>query len=75
MLDVHALRTIFGSLLSRVGVPLRTAQAAMRCSDPPMTANVCTNPRLPDVSGAAEALPELPLDDGPNAERIRATGS
>ena len=33
-LDVHALRTTFGTLLSRGGVPLRTAQAAMRHSDP-----------------------------------------
>jgi integrase len=33
-LDVHALRTTFGTLLSKGGVPLRTAQAAMRHSDP-----------------------------------------
>jgi integrase len=31
-LDLHALRTTFGTLLSRGGVPLRTAQAAMRHS-------------------------------------------
>ena len=29
-LDVHSLRTTFGTLLSRGGVPLRTAQEAMR---------------------------------------------
>jgi hypothetical protein len=29
-LDVHALRTTFGTLLSKGGVSLRTAQAAMR---------------------------------------------
>lgn len=44
-LDVHALRTTFGTLLSRGGVPLRTAQAAMRHSDPSLTANVYTDPR------------------------------
>ena len=33
-LDVHALRTTFGTLLSQGGVALRTAQAAMRHSDP-----------------------------------------
>jgi len=38
--DVHALRTTFGTLLSKGGVPLRTAQAAMRHSDPSLTANV-----------------------------------
>ncbi len=74
-LDVHALRTTFGSLLSRAGVPLRTAQAAMRHSDPSLTANVYTDPRLLDVSGAVESLPELPLDDAPNTEHQRKTGT
>jgi len=60
-LDVHALRTTFGTLLSRGGVPLRTAQEAMRHSDPSLTANVYTDPRLLDVAGALEALPSLPL--------------
>ena len=63
-LDVHALRTTFGTLLSRGGVPLRTAQAAMRHSDPSLTANVYTDPKLLDVSGALDALPSLPLDTG-----------
>src|SRR6516225_1062386 len=61
-LDVHALRTTFGTLLSKGGVPLRTAQAAMRHSDPSLTANVYTDPRLLDISGALDALPSLPLD-------------
>ena len=56
-LDVHALRTTFGTLLSRGGVPLRTAQAAMRHSDPSLTANVYTDPKLLDVHGALDALP------------------
>ena len=60
-LDVHALRTTFGTLLSKGGVPLRTAQTAMRHSDPSLTANVYTDPRLLDVSGALDALPRLPL--------------
>ena len=76
-LDVHALRTTFGTLLSRGGVPLRTAQAAMRHSDPSLTANVYTDPRLLDVSGALDALPGLSLEAGqPRArERARATGT
>jgi integrase len=61
-LDVHALRTTFGTLLSKGGVPLRTAQAAMRHSDPRLTANVYTDPRLLDVAGALDTLPALPLD-------------
>jgi integrase len=67
-LDVYALRTTFGTLLSRGGVALRTAQAAMRHSDPSLTANVYTDPKLLDVVGALDALPSLPLDGGPNAD-------
>jgi integrase len=76
-LDVHALRTTFGTLLSRGGVSLRTAQAAMRHSDPKLTANVYTDPKLLDVHGALDALPMLPLDTGPKIEReqARATGT
>jgi integrase len=76
-LDVHALRTTFGTLLSKGGVPLRTAQAAMRHSDPSLTANVYTDPKLLDVRGALDALPSLPLDNEQKAirERARATGT
>lgn len=58
-IDIHALRHTFGTLLCRAGVPLRTAQAAMRHSDPSLTANVYTDPKLLDVAGALEALPIL----------------
>jgi integrase len=76
-LDVHALRTTFGTLLGRGGVPLRTAQAAMRHSDPKLTANVYTDPKLLDVQGALDALPSLPLDTWltDEQERARATGT
>jgi hypothetical protein len=76
-LDVHALRTTFGTLLSRGGVPLRTAQEAMRHSDPKLTAMIYTDPRLLDVHGALDALPGLPLNADPNSdlERQRATGT
>ena len=76
-LDVHALRTSFGTHLSMAGVSLRTAQAAMRHSDPKLTANVDTDPRLLDVHGAVEARPILTLtmtrQDAP--ETLRATGT
>jgi integrase len=68
-LDVHALRTTFGTLLSRGGEPLRTAQAAMRHSDPSLTANVYTDPRLLDVSGALDVLPTLSIDPSDSAEQ------
>jgi integrase len=60
-IDVHALRHTFGTHLSKAGVPLRTAQAAMRHSDPSLTANVYTDPKLLDVAGAVASLPNLPL--------------
>jgi len=76
-LDVHALRTTFGTHLSKAGVPLRTAQAAMRHSDPKLTANIYTDPRLLDVHGAIEALPTLSLTATRNEEPevMRATGT
>ena len=74
-LDVHALRTTFGTLLSKAGVPLRTAQVALRHSDPSLTANVYTDPKLLDVSGALAALPEFPLHNDSDRDRGRATGT
>ncbi|MGB2985487.1 MAG: site-specific integrase, partial [Phycisphaerae bacterium] len=64
VVDIHALRTTFGTYLSAAGVPLRTAQAAMRHSKPELTANIYTDPKLLDVAGAIDILPALalPLD-------------
>ena len=75
--DVHALRHTFGTLLSKGGVAPRTAQAAMRHSTIDLTMNVYTDPRLLDVAGAMEALPALPLGNGPQQEAFaaKATGT
>lgn len=59
VVDVHALRVTFGTHLCAAGVPLRTAQAAMRHSKPELTANIYTDPKLLDVAGALNALPAL----------------
>src|SRR5262245_54920101 len=72
-IDVHALRTTFGTLLSKGGVAPRTAQAAMRHSDIRLTMSVYTDPKLLDVRGALDVLPELPLREG--WEVARATGT
>ena len=72
--DVHALRTTFGTLLSKGGVAPRTAQAAMRHSSIDLTMNVYTDPRLLDVAGAMDALPSLSLDT-PQGHRQRLTGT
>ena len=63
-IDVHALRHSFGTHLSAAGVAPRTAQAAMRHSKIDLTMNVYTDPRLLDIAGAVERLPDLPLDAG-----------
>jgi integrase len=60
-LDVHALRTTFGTLLSANGVAPRTAQQAMRHSDLKLTMDVYTDPKLLDMAGALDSLPALPL--------------
>jgi hypothetical protein len=59
VLDVHSLRTTFGTHLALAGVPLTTAQKLMRHADPKLTANVYTDAQLLDLHGAVEALPPV----------------
>jgi len=78
VVDVHALRHSYGSHLGKAGVGPRTAQAAMRHSDPKLTANIYQDPRILDLAGAVELLPDLPLDgDGSKGEvtTAKATGT
>lgn len=72
VVDVHALRVTFGTHLCAAGVPLRTAQAAMRHSKPELTANIYTDPKLLDVAGAIAALPGLALNPDSAAKRSNA---
>jgi len=76
-LDVHALRTTFGTLLSKGGVQPRTAQAAMRHADIGLTMGVYCDPRLLDVRGAIDSLPSLPLsnEQAKIPEAAKATGT
>ena len=67
VVDVHALRVTFGTHLCAAGVPLRTAQAAMRHSKPELTANIYTDPKLLDIAGAINALPALVPSAGAKA--------
>ncbi len=73
-IDVHALRHTFGTMLSKAGVAPRVAQAAMRHSSLDLTMNVYTDPRLLDVQGAVESLPEFSVTNDPaeNRQRIAA---
>ena len=74
-IDVHALRHTFGTMLSMAGVAPRVAQAAMRHSSIDLTMNVYTDPRLLDVQGAVESLPQISTttsDPNENRQRIAA---
>jgi len=73
--DVHAMRHTFGTLLSKGGVAPRTAQAAMRHSTIDLTMNAYTDPRLLDVAEALGSLPMLPLNNAPDTETQKATGT
>jgi site-specific recombinase XerC len=75
VVDVHALRVTFGTHLCAAGVPLRTAQAAMRHSKPELTANIYTDPKLLDVAGAIDALPTLALPADPAQTHTTASGT
>ncbi len=63
-LDVHALRTTFGTLLGKGPGSARTTQTAMRHSDPRLTARYYTDPKLLEVRPSLDALPPLPLNRG-----------
>lgn len=71
IIDVHALRHTFGTMLSKAGVSPRVAQAAMRHSTIDLTMNVYTDPRLLDVQGAVESLPQISTTADPNENRQR----
>ena len=58
VLDFHALRTTFATMLSRAGVQLVTAQKLMRHSDPKLTANFYTRVVIQDQSAAINKLPK-----------------
>jgi hypothetical protein len=66
--DVHAIRTTFGTLLSMTGAAPRTARAAMRHSDIKLTMNVYTDPRLLDVRGAVEKATGSATGEGGGSE-------
>jgi integrase len=68
VVDVHSLRTTFGTWLSRSGVPPRVAQQLMRHSDIRLTMGVYTDPRLFDLQGAVESIPSVA-----SAERHRCS--
>ena len=73
-LDLHALRTTFGTLLATSKVDIREAMELMRHRDIRLTTRVYTDLRLIDTHGAAAKLPRISGKDG-EADRMRATGT
>ncbi len=68
--DVHALRTTFGTMLSMTGTGPRMAQAAMRHSDIKLTMGIYTDPKLLDVRDAMERLPNLQPSSGSKVSQV-----
>lgn len=73
-LDLHALRTTFGTLLATSKVDIREAMQLMRHTDIRLTTKVYTDLRLIDTHGAASKLPRI-MGDQPDENEHRATGT
>jgi integrase len=73
--DIHALRTTFGTLLSKSGVPPRVAQRLMRHSDIRLTMQTYTDPKLFDLQGAIDSLPSVAPSVAPTPVISGATES
>jgi len=68
VIDVHALRVTYGTLLARAGVSLAQAQKLMRHSTPALTANVYTKLEMDD---AREAVGRIDVYGRKGKERRR----
>lgn len=72
VVDFHALRVTFASLLLRAGVDVRTAKDLMRHSTIAMTADVYACTMRGSQSDAVKRLPDL---SAPDRQIARATGT
>ena len=62
VLDFHSLRSTCATLLAHAGVPLTTAQAILRHSDPRLTAKVYTTRFRETEAEAVERLPSFDVE-------------
>jgi hypothetical protein len=74
VVDFHALRATYITLLVKGGASVKVAQELARHSDPKLTMNVYTKLGVHDLTGALDALPSLTGDE-PTSEAARATGT
>ncbi len=73
VLDFHALRGTFATMLSKSGVSPKAAQELMRHSDIRLTMQTYTNLQVRDVAGSLTQLPPIPWSE--SAQTMRATGT
>ncbi len=57
MVDFHALRTTYITLVVKSGASVKEAQELARHSDPKLTMNVYTKLGIHDLTGALESMP------------------
>jgi len=73
VVDFHALRATYITLLVKSGASIKVVQELARHSDPKLTMNIYTKLGVHDLSAALDRLPKLPSP--PQPERLRATGT
>ena len=74
VVDFHALRATYVTLLVKGGASVRAAQELARHSDPKLTMNVYTKLGIRDLAGALDTLPGQ-TGDPPEQRGMRATGT
>jgi integrase len=76
VLDFHALRHTYVTLLARSGAPVKVVQTLARHSDPKLTLNTYTHLTVFDTAPALDALPDLAGPaPGTEAASLAATGT
>ena len=74
VVDFHALRATYITMLVKSGASVKEAQELARHSDPKLTMNVYTKLGIHDLAGALDRLPGLSPSQ-PDRSVLRATGT
>jgi integrase len=74
VVDFHALRATYITLLVKSGASVKVVQELARHSDPKLTLNIYSKLGIHDYAGALRGLPSL-NSGGPDREPLRAVGT
>jgi len=74
VVDFHALRATFITMLVKSGASVKEAQDLARHSDPKLTMNVYTRLGVHDLAGALDRMPTATIEQ-PDRDTLRATGT